>query len=203
VEGNLSQNRPPEGATVTQATINARGFAMPGFREDQLRCGRLALWRFARGAAHRRVAPIEGLSADRTWPRRAAGNVREGPFQRHDDVVAHDGGFHIAAHSLLRQQRQPSFAALRSSGECVIAIPARKLALKVVKVGNSSGRDIDKFTAFGLTPVPAERGSAASRGRVLCQSRMPRDRHEALEGSSKLGSTLRSKMQRPSIIADT
>ncbi len=53
-----------------------------------------------------------------------------------------------------------SFAALRSTGECVIAIPARKLALKVVKVGNSSGRDIDKFAAFGLTPVPAERVAA-------------------------------------------
>jgi flavin reductase (DIM6/NTAB) family NADH-FMN oxidoreductase RutF len=50
-----------------------------------------------------------------------------------------------------------SFAALRSTGECVIAIPARKLAAKVVKVGNASGRDLDKFEAFGLTPLPAER----------------------------------------------
>ena len=49
-----------------------------------------------------------------------------------------------------------SFAALRATGECVIAIPARKLAPKVVKVGNSSGCDIDKFEAFGLTPVPGE-----------------------------------------------
>ena len=48
-----------------------------------------------------------------------------------------------------------SFAALRATGECVIAIPARKLLPKVVKVGNTSGRDIDKFAAFGLTPVPA------------------------------------------------
>jgi flavin reductase (DIM6/NTAB) family NADH-FMN oxidoreductase RutF len=50
-----------------------------------------------------------------------------------------------------------SFAALRASGECVIAIPARKLAATIVKVGNSSGRDIDKFAAFGLTALPAER----------------------------------------------
>jgi flavin reductase (DIM6/NTAB) family NADH-FMN oxidoreductase RutF len=49
-----------------------------------------------------------------------------------------------------------SFAALRATGECVIAIPARKLAPKVVKVGNSSGRGIDKFEAFGLTPAPGE-----------------------------------------------
>ncbi len=50
-----------------------------------------------------------------------------------------------------------SFAALRRTGECVIAVPALKLAPKVVKVGNASGRDIDKFEAFGLTPVPAAR----------------------------------------------
>lgn len=50
-----------------------------------------------------------------------------------------------------------SFAALRETGECVIAIPARKLAAKVVRIGNSSGRDIDKFAAFGLTARPASR----------------------------------------------
>ena len=50
-----------------------------------------------------------------------------------------------------------SFAALRATGECVIAIPARKLAAKLVKVGNSSGRDIDKFAAFGLHKEPARR----------------------------------------------
>jgi flavin reductase (DIM6/NTAB) family NADH-FMN oxidoreductase RutF len=50
-----------------------------------------------------------------------------------------------------------SFDALRATGECVIAVPARKLAAKVVKVGNSSGRDLDKFAAFGLTPRPAKR----------------------------------------------
>jgi flavin reductase (DIM6/NTAB) family NADH-FMN oxidoreductase RutF len=50
-----------------------------------------------------------------------------------------------------------SFAALKATGECVIAIPARKLAPQVVRVGNSSGRRIDKFAAFGLTPAPARR----------------------------------------------
>jgi flavin reductase (DIM6/NTAB) family NADH-FMN oxidoreductase RutF len=53
-----------------------------------------------------------------------------------------------------------SFAALRATGESVIAIPAVKLAPKVIKIGNSSGRDIDKFAKFGLTPVPAERVEA-------------------------------------------
>jgi flavin reductase (DIM6/NTAB) family NADH-FMN oxidoreductase RutF len=50
-----------------------------------------------------------------------------------------------------------SFAALRATRECVIAIPALDLAPQVVQVGNSSGRSIDKFAAFGLTPVPAQR----------------------------------------------
>jgi flavin reductase (DIM6/NTAB) family NADH-FMN oxidoreductase RutF len=52
-----------------------------------------------------------------------------------------------------------SFAALRTTRECVIAIPALELAPQVVKVGNVSGRDIDKFAAFGLTPLPAKRVS--------------------------------------------
>jgi flavin reductase (DIM6/NTAB) family NADH-FMN oxidoreductase RutF len=49
-----------------------------------------------------------------------------------------------------------SFAALRATGECVIALPGRQLASTVVKVGNSSGRDTDKFAAFGLTATPAK-----------------------------------------------
>jgi len=50
-----------------------------------------------------------------------------------------------------------SFAALRAMGECIIAVPTRKLAAKVVQVGNSSGRNIDKFAKFGLTKIPAAR----------------------------------------------
>ena len=49
-----------------------------------------------------------------------------------------------------------SFAALVTEHECVIAIPAVELAPVVVKVGNSSGRAVDKFKKFGLTPRPAE-----------------------------------------------
>jgi flavin reductase (DIM6/NTAB) family NADH-FMN oxidoreductase RutF len=50
-----------------------------------------------------------------------------------------------------------SFKALRSSRECVIAIPGVDLAKKVVDIGNCSGEDTDKFDKFGLTPVPAEK----------------------------------------------
>ncbi len=56
--------------------------------------------------------------------------------------------------------RNHSFAALRATGECVIAIPALKLARKVAQVGNCSGRDIDKFATFGLTARPAEKVAA-------------------------------------------
>lgn len=53
-----------------------------------------------------------------------------------------------------------SFAALRKTRECVIAIPAVAMAETVVKVGNCSGRDVDKFSAFGLTKAPAEHVAA-------------------------------------------
>ncbi|WP_020175791.1 flavin reductase family protein [Methyloferula stellata] len=49
-----------------------------------------------------------------------------------------------------------SFAALRATRACVIAIPDAKLAEKVVAIGNCSGRDTDKFEVFGLTQLPAE-----------------------------------------------
>jgi flavin reductase (DIM6/NTAB) family NADH-FMN oxidoreductase RutF len=51
--------------------------------------------------------------------------------------------------------RNYSFATLRATKECVIAIPTAELAPKVVRCGNESGRDADKFEAIGLTPAPA------------------------------------------------
>ena len=53
-----------------------------------------------------------------------------------------------------------SFAALRATGECVIGLPALKLARTVVAVGNCSGRSVDKFKKFGLTPLKAKRVKA-------------------------------------------
>lgn len=48
-----------------------------------------------------------------------------------------------------------SSAALRRTRECVIGVPPAELAAKVVGVGNCSGRAVDKFRKFGLTPLPA------------------------------------------------
>jgi flavin reductase (DIM6/NTAB) family NADH-FMN oxidoreductase RutF len=53
--------------------------------------------------------------------------------------------------------RDHSFRALRATKECVIAIPAVELAPVVVEIGNCSGRDVDKFGAFHLTPMKTER----------------------------------------------
>jgi flavin reductase (DIM6/NTAB) family NADH-FMN oxidoreductase RutF len=57
-----------------------------------------------------------------------------------------------------------SFEMVRNSRECVINIPTVDMASKVVAIGNSSGRDIDKFERFGLTAVPATHVSAPMIG---------------------------------------
>jgi len=51
--------------------------------------------------------------------------------------------------------RNHSFLALEKTKECVINIPAVELAAQVAGCGNASGRTVDKFQAFGLTPTSA------------------------------------------------
>jgi flavin reductase (DIM6/NTAB) family NADH-FMN oxidoreductase RutF len=53
-----------------------------------------------------------------------------------------------------------SFHMIRSSKECVINIPTVDIAAKVVDIGNSSGRDIDKFAEFKLTAEPGRKVAA-------------------------------------------
>ena len=48
-----------------------------------------------------------------------------------------------------------SFEMIRRSRQCVINVPTVELAPKVVKIGNCSGRDVDKFAEFDLTATPA------------------------------------------------
>ncbi|MBL6752228.1 MAG: flavin reductase family protein [Nevskia sp.] len=48
-----------------------------------------------------------------------------------------------------------SFGMIKASRECVINIPTVELASQVVGCGNTSGRAIDKFAAFGLTRAKA------------------------------------------------
>ena len=56
--------------------------------------------------------------------------------------------------------RNHSFQALKATKECAINIPTVSLAAAVVGCGNNSGRRLDKFEAFGLTPVEASRVGA-------------------------------------------
>lgn len=53
-----------------------------------------------------------------------------------------------------------SFGMIRNSRECVINLPTADLIDTVVRVGNTSGVEVDKFAAFGLTPADAERVKA-------------------------------------------
>lgn len=49
-----------------------------------------------------------------------------------------------------------TFNSVKTSKQCVINIATAELAKQVVGCGNTSGRDIDKFVKFGLTPRVAE-----------------------------------------------
>ncbi|MDE1989555.1 MAG: flavin reductase family protein [Betaproteobacteria bacterium] len=49
-----------------------------------------------------------------------------------------------------------SFAALKKTRECVLAIPTIDLLDRVVGIGTCSGSDTDKFDKFGLTPLPGK-----------------------------------------------
>jgi flavin reductase (DIM6/NTAB) family NADH-FMN oxidoreductase RutF len=53
-----------------------------------------------------------------------------------------------------------SFDMVRKSKECVINIPTLEIAPIVVGIGNSTGREVDKFAKFGLTAHPAAKVKA-------------------------------------------
>ncbi len=57
--------------------------------------------------------------------------------------------------SCVISERNYTFACLRESGECVLNIPTVELVEKVVGCGNTSGRTLDKFKAYGFTPKRA------------------------------------------------
>jgi flavin reductase (DIM6/NTAB) family NADH-FMN oxidoreductase RutF len=56
--------------------------------------------------------------------------------------------------------RNYTFDILKKTRECVINIPTRELVKEAVACGNTSGRTIDKFKAFHLTPVAASQVKA-------------------------------------------
>jgi flavin reductase (DIM6/NTAB) family NADH-FMN oxidoreductase RutF len=56
--------------------------------------------------------------------------------------------------------RNSSFDTLKATKECVINIPTQEWAKQVVGIGNCSGRTVDKFEKYGLTPLPAAQVAA-------------------------------------------
>lgn len=53
-----------------------------------------------------------------------------------------------------------SFDLIRKSRECVINLPTTALTDTVMKIGNTSGAEIDKFAKFGLTAKEAQKVGA-------------------------------------------
>jgi flavin reductase (DIM6/NTAB) family NADH-FMN oxidoreductase RutF len=53
-----------------------------------------------------------------------------------------------------------SFDLIRHSRECVINVPAAKLLDTIAGIGNTSGKEIDKFSVFRLTADRAQRVKA-------------------------------------------
>ncbi len=53
-----------------------------------------------------------------------------------------------------------TFDILKTTKECVVNIPTVELLEKVVACGNASGRTVDKFKNFHLTPVASSRVKA-------------------------------------------
>jgi flavin reductase (DIM6/NTAB) family NADH-FMN oxidoreductase RutF len=53
-----------------------------------------------------------------------------------------------------------SYEMIRNSKECVINVPTAAMGTTVVKIGNSSGREIDKFETFKLTRAAGEKVKA-------------------------------------------
>jgi flavin reductase (DIM6/NTAB) family NADH-FMN oxidoreductase RutF len=53
-----------------------------------------------------------------------------------------------------------SFNMIRKSKECVINIPTVEIATTVIRIGNCSGRDTDKFAKFKLTKIAGEKVNA-------------------------------------------
>lgn len=53
-----------------------------------------------------------------------------------------------------------SFELVRRSRECVVNVPTVALLDEMIGIGNCSGAKEDKFTKFGLTPMPATKVGA-------------------------------------------
>ena len=53
-----------------------------------------------------------------------------------------------------------SFKAMMKKKECVLVVPTVDIIEKVIRIGDCSGKDTDKFKKFELTPLPASEVAA-------------------------------------------
>ena len=67
--------------------------------------------------------------------------------------------------------RNHTFSLVKETSECVINITTVELAAQVVGCGNTSGRWVDKFKSFGLTPAPAARRRSSSSALPISNAR--------------------------------
>ena len=72
-------------------------------------------------------------------------------------TIALDFNHHIA---LCTGPWNYSFDLIMKTKECVVAIPPASLAETVVKIGDISGKDCDKFEKFGIKQLEAEKTDA-------------------------------------------
>lgn len=66
-----------------------------------------------------------------------------------------------------------SFELVRASRQCVINLPTEALLDTVVRIGNCSGTEVDKFEAIRPDRAAGEPGPGAADRRVPRQLRMP------------------------------
>lgn len=72
--------------------------------------------------------------------------------------------------SVVVSRSSHSFEMLRDSGECVINVPTADMLDTVVRIGNCSGQDIDKFAEFGLERARAD--TVAAPALPQCHARL-------------------------------
>ncbi len=66
-----------------------------------------------------------------------------------------------------------SFHMIRNSRECVINLPTTALTDTVVRIGNTSSSEVDKFARFGLTATEAHKVKAPLIGECYASFECP------------------------------
>lgn len=76
-------------------------------------------------------------------------------------------GFDPASFAIMTGEWNYSFMAMMKTQECVVAVPGVDLIEKVVKIGDCSGDEHDKFEEFSMTPLKASKVQAPLIGECL------------------------------------